>query len=49
MEELKEFLDHGARIDNSLKDPNPAPMVNRQRVKGGRKRQKAARKAQRRK
>ena len=46
MEELKTFLDHGARIDNSLKDPNPAPMVNRQRVKAGRKRQRQARKAQ---
>lgn len=48
MDELKEFLDHGAHIDNSMKDPSPAPVVNRQRVKAGRKRQKAARKAQRR-
>ena len=48
MDELKTFLDHGARIDNSLKDPNPAPMVNRHRVKAARKRQRQARKAHRR-
>lgn len=45
-DELKEFLDNGAGIDNSLKDPNPDPMVNRRRVNAARKRQKQTRKAQ---
>lgn len=49
MDELKEFLDNGAGIDNSRDDPEPVlPVKYPQRVKAGRKRQRQARKAQRR-
>ena len=49
MEELKTFLDHGARIDNSQDDPETVLQVkHHQQIKTSRKRQRQARKAQRR-
>lgn len=46
MDEIKEFLDHGARIDNSQDDPETVLQVkHHQQIKTSRKRQ---RKAQRR-
>jgi hypothetical protein len=46
--ELTYFLDYGARIDNSLKDPNQDPNANRRWKHGSRRRHKQALKAQRR-
>lgn len=47
MEELKTFLDHGARIDNSQDDPETVlPVKHHQQIKTSRKRQRQARKAQ---
>ena len=49
MEELKTFLDHGARIDNSQDDPETVlPVKHHHRIKAARRRQKQAPKAQRR-
>lgn len=49
MDELKEFLDNGAGIDNSRDDPETTiPVKHHQRIKAARRRQRQARKAQRR-